>query len=72
MLSEDALGKLADVLKIHRALLAQYKNGSTQARLQAWKGLQEQLNELMAALEIPENQWDEKDRKAYQWLRENE
>jgi hypothetical protein len=66
------MGKVAEVLGRHRSLLLELRSGSTSVRLHAQETLKANLDELIAAICIPEEEWDQKDKDAYHWIRQND
>jgi hypothetical protein len=59
------MGRLAEAVCKHRKLLRGFKEGDTPTRLASKTGLQENLDEILEAFD---DVFDEKDRKAFQWL----
>ena len=66
------MGSLAKALKEHRRLLQQFHSGLTPDRLTAEALLRTNLDTLVAALEIPQDQWDSEDEAAYRWILQND
>lgn len=66
------MGALAKALREHRVLLRRFQTGSTPERLNAQAQLRTNLDALVAALEIPEEQWDSEDQGSYQWILRND